>query len=259
MKIERALSSSRICMYGVIAVLSGYLCVPSTVIASSIVFQDGNITTDVGDTFSLPVSIDPLGEKQYTVQFALAYPPDMLEVAAFAFADDWLPLSQPGYDFVNNVLGSFVKTAGYPTGFSVPAPFGTVTFRTKKAGQATITVGSQTLILNAENKSTLESMPVVLVSVISSPTSVFTSPVEPSEESVSEPASIVPIPAESSQNLPFEEQNLFDVSAGAASVIPSHTTRWVIPILILGVAVGFVAVMIFERWRRRRILARKIV
>lgn len=239
----------------------GFLA-PSSVFASSILFQSAAITSSVNGTFSVPVSIDPENEEKYTVQLVLEYPPEMLEVTAFTFAGDWMPLSQPGYDSTDNSIGSLIKTAGFPSGFSSRVPFGTVTFHTKQAGDGIIKIGSDTLILNAENISTLESSPSILVVAPASPSSIFLPPLSvpilPSTEVIPEfiPSEITE--AEQEEAGSTIERNLFDISAGAGPAKTLNRSGWIILILILSIAFGVGGFMIFEDWRKRRILKRKI-
>jgi len=176
-----------------ICILLVGLTVASSAEASLLVFQNKVITVEKGQTFAVPVTIDPSGEKNYTVRFTLGFPPDILEVTSFTPAPNWLVVPQPGYDLVDNKSGQFIKTAGFPKGFSVPESFGTVTFSAKQAGEAVITVGPRSFVLNAQNRSTLESRPQVRV--------VATVGLPPKA------SSITPLP-----NLPQGEQNLFDIN-----------------------------------------------
>ncbi|OHA38041.1 MAG: hypothetical protein A3G03_01255 [Candidatus Taylorbacteria bacterium RIFCSPLOWO2_12_FULL_44_15c] len=179
--------------FATFAILLGFMVIPLGAEASSFIFQSKVITVEKGQTFTMPVVIDPSGEKNYTVRFTLGFPPDILEVTSFALASSWLAVPQPGYDLIDNKSGQFIKTAGFPKGFSVPEAFGTVTFLAKVAGEAIISVGPRSFILNAQNKSTLESRPQVrVVATVGSPPKA---------------SSITPLP-----DLPQGEQNIFDIS-----------------------------------------------
>ncbi len=173
--------------------VAGNAAFPHATEASSFVLKDKAVTVEAGRTFTLPVTIDPEGEKQYTARFTLAFPSALLEVTSFSFAPRWLGVPQPGYDLVDNKSGQLIKTAGFPRGFSAPKSFGTVTFRAKAAGEAIITVGPRSFVLNAQNTSTLESLPQVVVAA----TEGFPTKASP----------VTPLP-----NLPQGEQNLFDIS-----------------------------------------------
>lgn len=183
---------SKVTFFVAFIILLGFMAMPSETHASSFVFQNKVITVEKGKTFTMPVTIDPSGEKNYTVRFTLGFPPDILEVTSFTFAPSWLAIAQPGYDLIDNKNGQFIKTAGFPKGFSVPESFGTITFRAKAAGESTIIVGSQSFVLNAQNASTLEFRPQIRVVA--------------SEGSAPKASSIEPLP-----NLPPGEKNLFDI------------------------------------------------
>lgn len=174
-------------------ILLGFVAMPSETHASSFVFQSKVITVEKGQTFTMPVVIDPSGEKNYTVRFTLGFPSDILEVTSFTLSPSWIAVPQPGYDLIDNTRGEFIKTAGFPKGFSLPESFGTVTFRAKAAGEANITVGPRSFVLNGESKSTLESRPQVRVIA--------------TEGLVPKAPSITPLP-----NLPPGETNLFDIN-----------------------------------------------
>ena len=179
-------------------VVFGFMVIPFGAEASSFVFQNKVITVEEGQTFTMPVTINPSGEKNYTVRFTLGFPSDILEVTSFTFAPSWLAVPQPGYDLTDNKGGEFIKTAGFPQGFSLLVPFGEVTFRARSAGKGRITGGPRSFILNAESKSTLESRPQVAITIAG--TAEMVKPEEPQ-------STTIPLP-----NLPQGEQNLFDIS-----------------------------------------------
>jgi len=107
-----------------------------------------------GQTFSTVVSINPQG-KTYTAKVELKFPADLLSVQSFTLAPNWMALAQDGYDSINNTNGTIIKTAGYPKGLSASTVFGTVVFKAKKTGAGSISIGSGSLVLGADNKNTL--------------------------------------------------------------------------------------------------------
>lgn len=175
----------------------GLLLLPVSAAASSLIFQDQAIEAKVGQTISVPVSIDPAFEKNYTVRLILTFSPDVLEVTSFTFAKNWIALSRPGYDLIDNQGGELIKTAGYPGGFSETVLFGRVTFRAKKAGGDVVAVGVNSFILNAKSKSSLTSRPRIVVAITGQ-----------AQPQISPPAKPLP-------NLPVASApSLFDVAAG---------------------------------------------
>ena len=107
-----------------------------------------------GETFNVSISIAPSGETAYTSKVALSYPSDLLRAGTFSFAPDWLALSQPGYDSIDTVNGSIVKTGGYTKGVSSGTTqiFGTMTFTARRSGTAVISVTSGTQIYDSSSK-----------------------------------------------------------------------------------------------------------
>ncbi|MDB5194025.1 MAG: hypothetical protein JWN50_39 [Parcubacteria group bacterium] len=129
---------------------------PFAASASTTSFSPATVSVTPGQSFSVSVYVDPQ-ETDYTAKVALSYPAGLLSVSSFSFASGWLPLSQPGYDSVDNAAGIIIKTAGYSGGFSSTKLFGTVTFTAKAAGTAVIAPTGSTQILDANNTNTFTS------------------------------------------------------------------------------------------------------
>ena len=109
-----------------------------------------------GQTFTMSVNVNPAAAL-FTAKAVVRYPANLLEVKSFSFGSLWLPLTQPGYDSIDNASGVMVKTAGYPGGLSATKFLGTVTFKAKATGTATITVGSDSALLDSNSANTLTS------------------------------------------------------------------------------------------------------
>lgn len=120
--------------------------------ATELLFSTLSVKSKVGETFDLDISIDPNGEMNFTTIVELKYPFDLLEVVEFSFAPGLVPVNQSGYDDIDNRRGEIIKTAGFPGGVKTKQKFGTVKFRTKKDGQGTIEVGSNTIALDENNQ-----------------------------------------------------------------------------------------------------------
>lgn len=109
-------------------------------------------SVNTGDIFTVNVTVSPSGESAYTSKVVVNYNSSLLEATSFSFAPTWLPLSQPGYDSMDQTNGVIIKTAGYPSGMTSAKTFGTITFRAKQSGTATISVAKSTEIYDANNK-----------------------------------------------------------------------------------------------------------
>lgn len=125
--------------------------------AGTLSLSPATTSLSVGQTASFILSANPGAEKNYTVKALLSFPANLLEVTGFTFSGTWIPLSQPGYDAIDNTAGTMVKTGGYPAGFGTNVPFGTVTVRAKAAGSATLSVTGASLMLNETNGNTYTS------------------------------------------------------------------------------------------------------
>ncbi|MDO8565257.1 MAG: cohesin domain-containing protein [bacterium] len=121
--------------------------------AATVSTSPTSVTLSPGQSVTLTIIVDPQGTA-YTAKVALSFPPNLLSVSAFSQASGWIPLSQPGYDSVDNSSGSMIKTGGATGGFSSPKVFGTVTFTSLAAGTANINVTGATQVLNASNQNT---------------------------------------------------------------------------------------------------------
>jgi len=117
-----------------------------------------NVSVVAGQTFSVNLSLNPQESKIYTAKVALDFPADLIEVQSFTLGNKWMALSQDGYDLVDNTNGAFIKTAGYPKGVSSEAIFGSITFKAKKSGSGYISLNSESLALDENNKNVLSPM-----------------------------------------------------------------------------------------------------
>jgi hypothetical protein len=142
-------------------IVSLLFSVPS--IAAEAIFQPSDIKVDAGEPFSVSVYIDPQGVNNYVEKLNISYPADMIEINSFSFDSAWMPLSQPGYDLIDNGSGTLVKSAGFPGGFSSPVPFGTISFIAKKKGSGEISVGNGSMAFEIDNQSTISGLPASVV------------------------------------------------------------------------------------------------
>lgn len=131
------------------------ICTAPVFATSNILFSPTNINIKEGQNFILTVTVDPNDTKDYTVKLEVNYPPDLLEVKSFTFADNWIPLSQEEYSYIDNKNGVLVKTAGYPNGITSKTNFGDILFLAKKDGNASILVTDNSFILDSTNQNVI--------------------------------------------------------------------------------------------------------
>jgi len=159
-------------------VISGGIFLACSVLAATTIsFSPTNISIEEGENFNLIVSLNPQGVKNYTIKAEVNYPADLVEVKSFSFSNGWMALSQSGYDLIDNINGQLIKTAGYPGGLPTTATFGTISFSAKKAGSGTISLGSNSLALGADNQNLFDGGLTQLTFNITAPT---TPPIPPS-------------------------------------------------------------------------------
>ena len=128
--------------------------------ATNIVLSKVVVEVAEGQNFTITIALDPGDIKNYTAKIEATYPADLLEMNIFTFDARWIRLNQPGYDLADAARGLLIKTGGYPAGFASTKTFGTISFLAKKAGSGVISVGSNSLVLDAANKNVLGEIPV---------------------------------------------------------------------------------------------------
>lgn len=107
---------------------------------------------EMGQTRSFVVTVYPAGETIYSVQADLLFDTAVLDILSVEYASGWLPLTQSGYDEINESQGVIVKTAGYPGGVNTPTVFATITTRLTGTGTGAVRTTSDTQVLNAESE-----------------------------------------------------------------------------------------------------------
>lgn len=202
-------------------------------------------TVTRGQTFTVTVSVVPSGGSATTVKTKLTFSPAVLEVTSFAFAANWLPLTQAGYDVTDNVGGSLTKTAGFPGGVSAATTFGTVTFRAKAAGTATVKVDATSMAYDSVNNNIFTggnqtAVTVTAASATPSRTAVVTG--TPRVSGTPVVTSVTPSPAVS--GTPGASVS----PAGQAAIFLGLSSRswWIIGIIVL------VVLVLWALSRRRR-------
>lgn len=245
------------------------LILTASVSAATIVsFSPVSVNVTEGQSFNLVVKVDPQSVKNYTVKLALDYPADLLKVNSFTFGTNWMPVSQTGYDSIDNTNGLLIKTAGYPGGLSSQTTFGTISFSAKKAGSGVIQVTNDSLALNATNQNLLTGTAQVSFTTNSIPVTETPSqePViqeEPTKPVIKEP--VVEQPAEepgetkeaTGETQP-EEQIVIKESAFLAAlnnVLPFNVnSTWlaILEVITILVVMGYAIYYLVKRLRHQK-------
>ena len=127
------------------------LVIPAVSSASTVSLSTtGNYV--VGRSYTVDVVVNPQTSKIYTSKVVVNFPAEILEARNFTFSNGWMPVSQSGYDLIDNNGGVVIKTAGYTSGLVAPTTMGTITFYAKKTGAGNISVASASQLLDSESK-----------------------------------------------------------------------------------------------------------
>ena len=136
-------------LYTIATVFGALMCAAPAFAATTATLTPSSANVKTGTEFSVALSVDSAGTSNFADRVEVTYPADMLEVVSFSQKAPWMPLTQSGYDSTDNIKGVMIKTAGYTGGISAATDFGTVIFRAKKAGSATVAVGTGSLAYEA--------------------------------------------------------------------------------------------------------------
>ena len=93
--------------------------------ASTVDLSPTTVNVEPDKTFTVQIYINPQSAT-YSAKVELKYPADLLKVNSFTINDSWMALKQSGYDAIDNVSGTLLKSGGYPGGFTNKILFGTV-------------------------------------------------------------------------------------------------------------------------------------
>jgi len=159
--------------------------------AATLIFSPSTVNVTTGNSFSVQVSIDPV-VKVGAVEVELNYPADLLEVTSFTLDGSWMPA---GDNSINNATGVALKSGGYPGGITTPKVFGTVIFRAKKTGSATVSLGAKSMALNASSANVLTLGSTIQATikdiVVPTPKPVVTQPTAPTTTQTPAPTTTV--------------------------------------------------------------------
>lgn len=243
--------------------VSGLAISVTPALAATVLVSPAAINVVANQNFNLNLSVDPQGGKDYTAKIELKFPADLLEVRSFVMASGWMPLTQTGYDATDNINGSLIKTGGYPGGLVSSASFGIVSFRAKKSGSGTISLGGASLILDATNKNILTGSPSASVIIATAPTATpKPSPALPMTTTISPSASPIvsasPTP-EQTQAVASESpapvgQEGFSLMAGIGTFfsLGTNSAMVVIIIILLILTLLYIAWTYFARHKKQR-------
>ena len=238
-----------------ICAVSLFIAIPIAFAAvTAISMSPINVSVVAGQTFSVNLSLKPQESKIFTAKVALGFPADLIEVQSFTLGNKWMALSQDGYDLVDNTNGSFIKTAGYPKGVSSEADFGSITFKAKKSGSGYISLNSESLALDENNKNVLSPMLIrTFVNIANAP--VKTAPKilpVPSETvtATSEATSTATTTVVATTGIDNQTGKSLTLTASIANIITLGTDSITVGIVVIVLILGALAYLLFFRKRK---------
>ncbi len=157
-----------------IIILLAFVLVPFVSSASTISLSPETGTIYNGDSQKISIVVNPQSDKVYTTKIELKYPTGLFEVKSFTFSDGWMPLSQKGYDLIDNANGILIKTAGFAGGLTDSKVLGIFYLVPKKIGVGNVSVTKNSFNLDATNKNTNTNIASYSFNVIAKPAGVKT-------------------------------------------------------------------------------------
>ena len=132
--------------------LAFFVLLPVMASAATFSFTPSTGSFAPGETFEVVVFVNPsAGEEITTAKLSAVFSASVLEIVSFSQASGWIPLTQPGYDLIDNSAGKLEKTGGFPLRVTESKIFGTLTLKAKSAGSATLSVAGDSLMLDVAN------------------------------------------------------------------------------------------------------------
>lgn len=198
---------------GMMTVIGALLFAAQASAATTAILTPSTVKVAAGQQFNMAVSVNPQGTKNYAEKLEINYPTDLLQVVSFNLGPAWMALNQPGYDSLDNNSGVLIKTAGYAGGITSQTPFGTITFKAKKTGQAIVKFGSGSQAFEASSQTAV---------VGSNATVSVTEAVVPK---VVAPKTVAPVTEQKSSAVEETETDLTPISSIGGEVIENQNVE----------------------------------
>jgi len=140
--------------YTKILIIFIFLLLPVYSMAATIVIEPSSGSKNVEDIFNVNIFVSPgSDEVLYTTKLKIKFNPKIAEILSFNLNDGWLPLTVSGYDKIDNINGTLIKTAGYTSGIRSYTKFASMKIKVKQSGSFLINVDPDgTKILDSNNK-----------------------------------------------------------------------------------------------------------
>jgi len=243
----------KITLTSIAAVIGMFTFAIPVLAATTASLSPASMSVAPGEKFIVIISVNPQGTANYAEKLEVNYPSDILEAASFTLGDKWIAMTAAGYDSTDNINGVLIKTAGYPSGFSSSAVFGTVSFTAKKAGSGTIKIGNSSLAFQASAQSAITGNETTFV--VTAPVVPIPKPEVKTPTPKPAPAPETGIPTETTATTSTTTETALQPAAVALSPLDNILTLGtgsaavaaLVTILILGIIGGGIWL-----WRRSR-------
>lgn len=205
--------------------LFAVMAVTSPASASTLQFAPTSFDVNAGESFSVIVSLDPAGTKNYVTKLETSFPANILSVSSFNFGAGWTAVTTPDYNVTDNTNGLLIRGAGIPGGTLNTVTFGTITFTAKNGGSGVIamnTANSMSLggagqnLLTGTTQATVNVTAVAGATTVPSPTTGGTSQITPSPEGQITPEAAATAPVEEGATPTIDETAPTDANANPA-------------------------------------------
>jgi hypothetical protein len=221
---------------GMAAVIGVFALAMPAMAATNASLSPASVSVTAGKSFSVVITANPQGVMNYAEKLEVDYPASNLEVTSFTLGNNWMALTQSGYDSIDNTNGTLIKTAGYPAGFSGATTFGTITFYAKKVGTGTIKIGNSSLAFEANSQSTITGSGTAFAVSAKA-----VAPAKTTEEQVAPAVETTPVVQEATNTTPVAIQTAPNTQTAAVAEAgsPSYTWLWILLIIVVLGAIGW--------------------
>jgi len=221
----------KITLTSIITILGMFVFAMPVAAATTASLSPASVNVVAGRSFSVVITANPQGFKNYAEKLEIDYPASNLEVTSFTLGGNWMALTQSNYDSTDNTNGVLIKTAGYPGGFSGATTFGTITFRAKKSGSGTIKIGNSSLAFESNVSKTAITGSGTAFAVSAPEAAAPVNTTEQVTPAVQEPTNTTQTAIQPTSNT----QVAATVEAGS----PSHAWLWILLIVVVLAVIGW--------------------
>ena len=224
-----------ISIIGTAAAIGMFALAMPALAATTASLNPASISVIAGKSFNVTIAVNPQGFANYAEKIEVDYPASNLEVTSFTLNNNWMALTQPGYDSIDNTNGVLIKTAGYPAGFSGATTFGTITFYAKKAGNGTIKIGNSSQAFEASSQSAITGSGTAFAV-----SAKIVAPIKTTEQ-VTPTVETTPVVQEATNTAPVAVQPTpnTQVAAVAGAGSTSYTWLWIVLIIVALALIGW--------------------